>query len=63
MGAKRTIDLTYDESRLLGNNYVGAEHLLLGILREPDGLGGRTLRSLGVDLARTRELVREWHRG
>jgi RNA polymerase sigma factor (sigma-70 family) len=63
MGAKRTIDLTYDESRLLGNNYMGAEHLLLGILREPDGLGGRTLRSLGVDLARTRELVREWQRG
>src|SRR5580704_13647519 len=41
--AKRTIDLAYDESRQLNNNYIGTEHLLLGLIREGEGLAGRVL--------------------
>ncbi|MFQ3548603.1 MAG: ATP-dependent Clp protease ATP-binding subunit [Armatimonadota bacterium] len=55
--AKRVIDLAYDESRNLNNNYIGTEHLLLGLIREGDGLAGRVLRDLGVDLEKTRKEV------
>jgi ATP-dependent Clp protease ATP-binding subunit ClpC len=56
--AKRVIDLAYDEARQLNNNYIGTEHLLLGLIREGDGLAGRVLAKLGVDLDRTRREVR-----
>lgn len=52
--AKRTIDLAYLEARGLNNNYVGTEHLLLGLIREGEGLAGRTLASFGVNLEQTR---------
>ncbi len=53
--AKRVIDLSYDgEARNLNNNYIGTEHLLLGLIREADGLAGRVLMKLGVDLERVR---------
>jgi ATP-dependent Clp protease ATP-binding subunit ClpC len=52
--AKRVIDLAYEEARTLENNYVGTEHLLLGILGEGEGLGCRILAYLGIDLSRTR---------
>ena len=55
--AKRVIDLAYDEARSLNNNYIGTEHLLLGLIREGEGLAGRTLQKLGVDLERTRREV------
>lgn len=55
---KRIIDLAYDEAKLLNNNYIGTEHLLLGLVREPDGLASRVLSSLGVPLERTRREVR-----
>lgn len=55
--AKRVIDLAYDEARQLNNNYIGTEHLLLGLIREGEGLAGRTLSKLGVDLERTRREV------
>ncbi len=55
--AKRVIDLAYDEARKLNNNYIGTEHLLLGLIREGDGLAGRVLAKLGVDLERTRQAV------
>jgi len=55
--AKRVIDLAYDEARDLNNNYIGTEHLLLGLLREDEGLAGRVLQKLGVDLERTRREV------
>jgi ATP-dependent Clp protease ATP-binding subunit ClpC len=55
--AKRVIDLAYDEARQLGNNYIGTEHLLLGLIREGEGLAGRVLAKLGVDLERTRREV------
>jgi ATP-dependent Clp protease ATP-binding subunit ClpA len=56
--AKRVIDLAYDEARQLSNNYIGTEHLLLGLIREGEGLAGRVLIKLGVELDRTREEVR-----
>jgi len=55
--AKRVIDLAYDEARNLNNNYIGTEHLLLGLIREGDGLAGRVLAKLGVDLDRARREV------
>jgi ATP-dependent Clp protease ATP-binding subunit ClpC len=55
--AKRVIDLAYDEARQLNNNYIGTEHLLLGLIREGEGLAGRVLSKLGVDLDRTRREV------
>jgi len=55
--AKRVIDLAYDEARQLNNNYIGTEHLLLGLIREGEGLAGRVLAKLGVDLERARREV------
>lgn len=55
--AKRVIDLAYEEARQLNNNYIGTEHLLLGLIREGDGLAARVLVKLGADLERTRREV------
>ncbi|HAJ58439.1 MAG TPA: Clp protease [Cyanobacteria bacterium UBA8543] len=56
--AKRSIELSIEESRQLGHNYIGTEHLLLGILRERDGLGARVLQILGVDLQNLEQQLR-----
>lgn len=61
--AKRVIDLAYDEARQLNNNYIGTEHLLLGLIREGEGLAGRVLSKLGVDLERTRREVTSLQEG
>lgn len=55
--AKRVIDLAYDEARDLGHNYIGSEHLLLGLIREGDGLAGKALSTLGVTLSAAHEAV------
>ena len=55
--AKRVIDLAYDEARNLNNNYIGTEHLLLGLIREGDGLAGRVLAKLGIELDKARREV------
>src|SRR5207247_4269077 len=55
--AKRVIDLAYDEARNLNNNYIGTEHLLLGLIREADGLAGRILNEMGVLLEDARRVV------
>ncbi|MEA2552654.1 MAG: ATP-dependent Clp protease ATP-binding subunit ClpC, partial [Fimbriimonadaceae bacterium] len=55
--AKRVIDLAYQEARNLNNDYIGTEHLLLGIVREGDGVAGRALARLGVELEHARRLV------
>jgi ornithine carbamoyltransferase len=55
--SKRVIDLAYEEARLLNNNYIGTEHLLLGLIREGDGLAARVLVKFGADLERTRRVV------
>lgn len=53
------IDMAYSEARLLGNDYIGTEHLLLGVVRENKGISGQTLRRLNVSLPHMREIVRE----
>jgi ATP-dependent Clp protease ATP-binding subunit ClpC len=55
--AKRGIDLAYDEARNPNNNYIGTEHLMLGLIREGDGLAGRVLQRLGIELDRARKEV------
>jgi hypothetical protein len=57
--ARRVLDLTRGESLRLGHNYIGTEHLLLALVAEQDGIGGRVLREHGVDADRARaEVVR-----
>ena len=51
---KRVIELAVDEARLLGHHYIGTEHLLLGLVREGDGIAVNVLRSLGVSLDKVR---------
>ena len=53
-GAKRAIELAIDEARYLGHNYIGTEHLLLGLLREGGGIAARVLDSFGITLERAR---------
>lgn len=47
---KTVIEYAIEEARLLGHNYISSEHLLLGILREDEGIGGKVLRSFGANL-------------
>src|SRR6185369_11868651 len=56
--AKRVIDLAYEEARQLNNNYIGTEHLLLGLIREGDGLAARVLKQEGAEYDTTKEVVR-----
>jgi ATP-dependent Clp protease ATP-binding subunit ClpC len=53
--AKRVLELAVEEARLLGHNYVGTEHLLLGLIREGEGVAARVLIDLGADKKRVRE--------
>ncbi len=52
--AKRVIELAIDEARHLGHNYIGTEHLLLGLLREGGGVAADVLDSFGITLEQTR---------
>jgi ATP-dependent Clp protease ATP-binding subunit ClpC len=54
---KYVVDLAVTEARRLNNTYVGTEHLLLGLIREGEGLAGRILKSVEVDLERMRQEV------
>ena len=57
--ARRVLDLARGESLRLGHNYVGTEHLLLALVAEQDGIGGRVLRGHGLDVGRARaEVIR-----
>ena len=55
--AKKTIELAVDEARRLGHHYIGTEHLLLGLLREGEGVAAGVLESLGVNLEKVRAEV------
>ncbi|MDK2896895.1 MAG: ATP-dependent Clp protease ATP-binding subunit ClpC [Candidatus Atribacteria bacterium] len=57
--AKRVLELALDETRRLGHNYVGTEHILLGILREGEGVGAQVLRHLGLDIETARAKLYE----
>jgi ATP-dependent Clp protease ATP-binding subunit ClpC len=55
--AKKVLELSLREALQLGHNYIGTEHILLGLIHEGDGVAAQVLVGLGVDLDRTRQLV------
>lgn len=55
--AKKVIELSLDEARKLGHSYVGTEHILLGLIREGEGVAARVLNNLGVSLNKARQQV------
>jgi ATP-dependent Clp protease ATP-binding subunit ClpC len=56
--ARQVVVLAQDEARALRHNYIGTEHLLLGLLREEEGIGARVLCGLGVEIDAVRAMVR-----
>ena len=57
--SRRVLVLSQEEARLLGHNFIGTEHLLLGLLREGDGVAAQCLRAMGVHIAEAREQVEQ----
>jgi ATP-dependent Clp protease ATP-binding subunit ClpC len=55
--AKKVLELSLREALQLGHNYIGTEHLLIGLLREEEGVAAQVLVKLGLDLATVREQV------
>ncbi|GFH06331.1 ATP-dependent Clp protease ATP-binding subunit clpA CD4B, chloroplastic, partial [Haematococcus lacustris] len=55
--AKRVLEMSLEEARQLGHNYIGTEHILLGLLREGEGVAARVLETLGADTAKIRTQV------
>lgn len=60
--AKRVIDLAYDEARNLENNYIGTEHLLLGLIREGEGMAAQVLAELGAGLDEARYIIMQFQK-
>jgi len=61
---KRVLELAFDEARRLGHNYIGTEHLLLGLVREGQGIAAGILETLGLDLEEVRkETIRQMQAG
>src|SRR4029079_19685836 len=57
--ARRVVVLAQEEARMLSHNYIGTEHILLGLIHEGDGIGAKALARLGVSLAAARAQVEE----
>ena len=57
--ARRVVVLAQEEAKNLNHDYIGTEHLLLGLIREDEGVAGRALESLGISLAAVRQQVEE----
>jgi ATP-dependent Clp protease ATP-binding subunit ClpC len=55
--AKKVLEFAVEEARLMGHNYIGTEHLLLGLLKEKDGVAFKVLNTFGVRLVETREKI------
>ena len=55
--AKKVLELSQQEARQLGHNYIGTEHILLGLIREGDGVAAQVLVQVGADLNRVRQQV------
>lgn len=55
--AKRVIELAFEEARALSHNYIGTEHLLLGLVREGEGIAARVLSNLGADLSKIKAQI------
>lgn len=57
--ARTVIELTFDEARLMNHDYIGPEHILLGLIKEGEGIAAGVLKSFGVDLEETRQRVKQ----
>lgn len=57
--SKHVLELSFDEARRLGHNYIGTEHLLLGLLRENEGVAAKVLLNLGAEVSKVRKEVLE----
>jgi len=57
--ARRVVVLAQEEARELGHNYIGTEHLLLGLLRDGEGIAARALEALGIRLDAVRQEIRQ----
>jgi ATP-dependent Clp protease ATP-binding subunit ClpC len=57
--ARRVVVLAQEEARMLGHDYIGTEHILLGLIREGEGVAANALESLGISLAAVRQQVEE----
>jgi ATP-dependent Clp protease ATP-binding subunit ClpC len=57
--AKKVLELSLREAQILGHNYIGTEHILLGLIREGEGVAAQVLTRLGADMDRTRQQVIE----
>jgi len=57
--ARRVVVLAQEEARMLNHNYIGTEHLLLGLVHEGEGIAARALESLGITLNSVREQVQD----
>ncbi|GAB4075935.1 ATP-dependent Clp protease ATP-binding subunit [Nostocoides australiense] len=57
--ARRVVVLAQEEARMLNHNYIGTEHILLGLIHEGDGVASKALESLGIELENVREQVQE----
>lgn len=57
--ARRVTVLAQEEARLLGHNYIGTEHILLGLIHEGEGVAAKALESLKVNLPQTRAMIEE----
>ena len=59
-GAIKVIMLSQEEARRMGHNFVGTEQLLLGVIGQRHGVGGRTLSQLNVTLKKTRKAIEKY---
>ena len=57
--ARRVIVLAQEEAKMLNHNYIGTEHLLLGLIHEGDGVAAKALEALGISLEAVREQVED----
>ncbi len=57
--ARRVVALAQEEARMLNHNYIGTEHILLGLIRESEGVAAKALESLGISLEAVRQQVKE----
>ncbi|RPI25066.1 MAG: NDP-hexose 4-ketoreductase, partial [Actinobacteria bacterium] len=55
--ARRVVVLAQEEARLLNHNYIGTEHILLGLIREGEGVAAQVLQKLGAELHKVRQTV------
>ena len=57
--ARRVVVLAQEEARMLNHNYIGTEHILLGLIHEGEGVAAKSLESLGISLEGVRSQVEE----